>query len=181
MKYQTWRGCSKKFLKTHRKYKSRRGKIIRVTFHLHPPRHSLRQAKQAREEAEGVNIKRKTSQEAAERTLWNLARKRSEGFDKNMQIQLACEGLRVEVKRLKTLAEAAAAKVPPAWTRKYIYRSECEAAEACERHSNIVNRYPRSWHTILLPGCAPPSTVQGVGCRSWKRGKDVGTAGMSKP
>ena len=71
------------------------------------------QAKRAREEAEGVNIKRKTSQEVAERTLWNLARKRREGFDKNLQIQVACEGLRVEVKRLKTLAEAAAAKTPP--------------------------------------------------------------------
>lgn len=61
-----------------------------------------------REDAEGVNIQRKTSQEAAERTLWNLTRKRSEGFDKNMQIQLACEGLRAEVKRLKTLADATA-------------------------------------------------------------------------
>ncbi|CAM9168000.1 unnamed protein product, partial [Hapterophycus canaliculatus] len=61
------------------------------------------QAKRASEEAEGVNIKRKTSQNEAERTLWNLARKRSEGFEKNTQIQLACEGLRVEVKRLRTL------------------------------------------------------------------------------
>lgn len=51
-------------------------------------------------------MKRKTSQEAAERTLWNLDRKRSEGFDKNMKIQLACEGLRADVKRLKTLAAA---------------------------------------------------------------------------
>ncbi|CAM9518026.1 unnamed protein product [Ectocarpus sp. 12 AP-2014] len=70
------------------------------------------QAKRAREEAERVNLKRKTSQEAAERTLWNLARKRSEGFDKNVQIQLACEGLRAEVKRLKALE--AAVKPPPA-------------------------------------------------------------------
>lgn len=61
-----------------------------------------------------MNIKRKTSQEAAERTLWNLARKRAEGFDKNLKIQLACEGLRVEVKRLKTLAEAEAAKASQA-------------------------------------------------------------------
>ncbi|CAN0333262.1 unnamed protein product [Pylaiella littoralis] len=72
------------------------------------------QAKRAREEAESVNIKRKTSQEVAERTLWNLARKRAEGFDKNLKIQLACEGLRVEVKRLKTLAQAEAAKGSPA-------------------------------------------------------------------
>lgn len=71
-------------------------------------------AKRAREEAESVNIKRKTSQEVAERTLWNLARKRAEGFDKNLKIQLACEGLRVEVKRLKTLAQAEAAKGSPA-------------------------------------------------------------------
>lgn len=70
------------------------------------------QAKRAREEAESVNLKRKTSQEAAERTLWNLARKRSEGFDKNVQIQLACEGLRAEVKRFKALE--AATKPPPA-------------------------------------------------------------------
>ena len=55
-----------------------------------------------------MNIQRKTAQEGAERTLWNLTRKRSEGFDKNMKIQLACEGLRAEVKRLKTLSAAAA-------------------------------------------------------------------------
>lgn len=54
-----------------------------------------------------MNVERKTSQEAAERSLWNLTRKRSEGFDKNMQVQMACEGLRVEVKRLKVLAAEA--------------------------------------------------------------------------
>lgn len=61
------------------------------------------QVKCAREKAEDINVQRKRSQEAVEQTLWNLARKRVQGTEKNLQILLACEGLRAEVKRLKTL------------------------------------------------------------------------------
>lgn len=79
----------------------------------HPPVSPYCQAKGARDEAEAINVKRKMSQEAAERTLWNLARKRAEGSEKSLQIQLACEGLRAEVKRLKTAAAMSAANVKP--------------------------------------------------------------------
>ncbi|CAN0471468.1 unnamed protein product [Ascophyllum nodosum] len=67
------------------------------------------QEKEDPEEAEQVNVRRKMSQEDAERALRNLAKKRTEGFDKNVQIQVACETLRAEVKRLKTLAAASEA------------------------------------------------------------------------
>lgn len=67
-----------------------------------------RQLKRAREEAEAINVQRKSSQEAAERKLWNLAQSRSQGTRKNLEVQLACEGLRAEVKRLKSLGWKAA-------------------------------------------------------------------------
>ncbi|CAM9431980.1 unnamed protein product, partial [Choristocarpus tenellus] len=65
----------------------------------------VNQVKRAREEAEGINAQRKVTQEGVQRTLWNLARARSDGADKNLKIELACQQLRVSVKRLK--AEAA--------------------------------------------------------------------------
>ncbi|CAN0268556.1 unnamed protein product, partial [Discosporangium mesarthrocarpum] len=64
------------------------------------------QVKRAREEAEEINAKRKAAQESAQRALWNLGRQRSEGADKNLHIQLACEGVKAEIKRLKTEVEA---------------------------------------------------------------------------
>lgn len=65
------------------------------------------QVKRTRDQAEGINVQRKGAQEAIESTLWNLAHRRTQGSEKNLQIQLACEGLRAEVKRLRTLASKA--------------------------------------------------------------------------